>query len=140
MSLPKLEQRLLGVVGGPSAGKPAVLITRRAEQILQALPPKGIEGVVSALERWGRTVPLRAARVRTVVDPEDLDWEEVVFELLLEARDEEALALWDPLGSAMDRELAHLSESERVLIDQHVGVHLLWGLDFWACGADGAGI
>lgn len=102
-----------------------------AEALLSGLPRAPLSRILAALREWAQSVPLSAARIRRVSDPESADWNEVVIEMRTKVDAKSASEMWDDLASNLERVMRDLPPEQRQLFDRHLGVHLLWGDDRW---------
>lgn len=112
------------------AGVP-VTVTPEAQAFLSRLPQPALARVLEALSRWAKKAPLKAVSVIVFSDPEDIDWEEAIIELLVDADFDRALALWDEVGGVLDKAMNGISAEDSAELDEKLGVHLLWGADSW---------
>jgi len=69
---------------------------------------------------------ISSVKLRRSVEPEDPDWEELVFEVRVDAGPTEALAYWDRIGQRLDRIIEELSEPRRRTFARQLAVHVTW--------------
>ncbi len=102
-----------------------------AENLLAQVPGNAVPPVLSAVRDWvaDHTDVVARARVRTVIEPEDAGWTEVVIELRVEADTQTAMRLWDELAARLDAAKEALSDDERTIVNSALGVHLVWDED-----------
>jgi hypothetical protein len=104
-----------------------VKVSPEAKAFLEALPQPALARVLTAVSKWSKNAPVKAASVITFTDPEDVDWTEAIIQLAIDADTDGALALWDEVGEAITRAMEGITADQRAELDQKLGVHLLWG-------------
>jgi len=112
-------------------GSVPVVLEPEAAVLLSRMPWEAVGPVLSAVSAWAGLAPVRAARVSVVSEPEDSDWQEVVFALLVDADTPTALRLWDELAAAVDDAKSVLRHDHRRLLSRQLGIHVVWGDDPW---------
>jgi hypothetical protein len=65
----------------------------------------------------------------TVTEPETDNWTEAVFEVVVDADTEGAMALWDEIAARFDAVKKSLPEEQRLAVNRHIGVHLTWHIE-----------
>lgn len=71
-------------------------------------------------------VHVSSVKLRRSTEPEDPDWEELVFEVRVDAGATEALAYWDRVGERLERATAALDQPRTETFARQVAVHVAW--------------
>jgi hypothetical protein len=99
-----------------------------AMALLSRLPVNAVSRLLAELRDWlqERRSRITSVHLQAVTEPEADNWTEAVFEVVVDAEAEEAIALWDEIASRLHSVKQSLPEQERLAINKHVGVHLAW--------------
>lgn len=103
-----------------------VVVEPAADLLLSKLPWPVLSKVLSALEAWSATAPVKKLHVYTLREPDDDTWDEAVLDFTINADDDTAFTIWDGLADALDAAKANLTEPQRRLVNRRLGVHLSW--------------
>lgn len=95
------------------------MMTDRLRRLLRTLV------AVCAMAARQSTMPVEKVTIRSSRDVEE-GWTEVVVEIGVSAKAEQALAFWDSLGRAVDRWTAFLPANETKFVREEIAVHVNW--------------
>jgi hypothetical protein len=108
-----------------------VAVSPEAKAFLSELPQLAVRAFLDALQEWAKDRPVKAARVYMYTDMEDETWTEAEIDLLLDTDDDdEAFALVEQMGAALDAVRQKLGPAERTAVDHNVGIQPYWGDDW----------
>lgn len=101
-----------------------------AADLLSSLPYEAVGAILRAIRSWiADHAEVRRARVTVESEPDDPDWQEVVFEIVVAVGTEEALRLWDEVGNYLDEAKSMLDAGGQEAIAEHLAIHLAWDED-----------
>jgi len=99
-----------------------------AEALLSRLSANGVSRLLAELRGWlqQRRSRITSVHLHAVTEPEADNWTEAVFEVVVDAEADDAIALWDEIAARLHAVKQSLPEGERLAINRHVGVQLSW--------------
>jgi len=97
-----------------------------ARRLRAAIPQSDILLVLQAIRDACGGVDISSVKLRRSTEPEDPDWEELVFEVRVDAGPNEALAYWDRVGERLDDAIADLDVTRRETFARQIAVHVAW--------------
>ena len=102
-----------------------------ATALLSRLPADAVSCLLAELRGWLQEHRSRIISVHlgTVTEPETDNWTEAVFEVVVDADTEGAMALWDEIAARFDAVKKSLPEEQRLAVNRHIGVHLTWHIE-----------
>jgi len=109
-----------------SPGGFTVITEPDARRLRAAIPQSDISTVLQAIRDARAGIGISSVKLRRSIEPEDPNWEELVFEVRVEAGPSEALAYWDRIGETLDEAMAKLDQASRERFAMQVAVHVTW--------------
>ena len=104
-----------------------VVVEPRALILLQDFTEPTLDAVVRSITRWAGDEEVTGVRVTAVEEPDDPGWEEVVFQIGVEADTERAINEWRRLSEMFDKEVEGLDEASKERTYSDLGLILVWG-------------
>ncbi|GEM_PF-7031032 len=111
----------------PVSSMPDWRITREARALLTSRLKPIAEGISAIILAKLSQNPIRTRELVLCAfsDPKE-DWKEVVFQVHVAASPEQANALWDEVGNAIDQWRNRLSEEDADLLCERFSVDVIW--------------
>jgi hypothetical protein len=85
-----------------------------------------LETVLNAIESAQQDMSISAIQLHRLVEPEDPNWEELVFEVIVDAAAEDAFKFWDRIGSQLEKIMDKSQATTKQELEELVSVHVLW--------------
>ena len=104
-----------------------VLLEPRAGVLLESFPNVALDTLLSAVTAWSKKASIKWVRVAAISEPDDPDWEEVVFKIAISSESTTAITLWQSLTEDIEAGKRALDERSHALLDRSFRVHVLWG-------------
>lgn len=103
-----------------------IVVEPSAQRLRDALPAADISAVFDAIRAARRGIEIASLKLRRSTEAEDPDWEELVFEVRVDAGATEALAYWDRVGERLERATAALEQARAETFARQIAVHVAW--------------
>jgi hypothetical protein len=103
------------------------LVNKKAySELLDGISDKVFDGVLNAIEDAQQDISIRAIKLHRLVEPEDPDWEELVFDVAVEATPKEAFAFWDRIGANIQEMMDEGDDVTKEQLVNTIAVHVRW--------------
>ena len=106
--------------------KGSLIIEPDSLQPLSGVDSASVERVVNAIGAWIQKVPVDSVKISAFTDPEAANWQETVIDIHVAANEDEAVLLWNNLSRTIDEAKKDLPESQKDLLNSHLGISLSW--------------